>query len=551
MDLCRRICQAHGATPQDWLMYGRLSADMGDIATATAALGKAIELNPDLAEAQYALGKLLAATGNPAAALGWLEKAAQWQPDNPDVWLTLGIAYGLAGQVVMAEKCCRRSLELLPGSAQARFNLANALQGQGRLNEAETECEAALQIEPALVAGWCMLAQTRVGLGKFIEAEAAATRALALDPRMGEAHYTQGVITDALGDITRAREHFRQAAELLPNLPDAHWRLGQVRMKLREYAQAAESFQTVLNFRPRSVHAHAAMGESFLQRKLYDRAENYFRKALALNNDYLDAHLSLAFTLKDTGRNDGYEKHLLECLRIDPNEGVALHLLAVLRGETTSTAPADYIRKVFDGYSDDFDSHLVNVLNYHAPEHLHDMVSQFAAPAENSLDVIDLGCGTGLCAPLFRGMARTLHGVDLAPRMIEKARARALYDTLEVGDIVTALKTKTAAWDLAISGDVFVYVGALEEVFTACAVTLKPGGFFAFSIEAGDDSETFVLRNTGRYAHASGYIRSLAATAGFDEIERRATVVRKEGLEDIPGYLFLLRRTVDTGAERR
>jgi predicted TPR repeat methyltransferase len=143
-------------------------------------------------------------------------------------------------------------------------------------------------------------------------------------------------------------------------------------------------------------------------------------------------------------------------------------------------------------------------------------------------------------------MARTLHGVDLAPRMIEKAHERALYDTLEVGDIVTALKSKTAAWDLAISTDVFIYVGALEEVFAACRVALKPGGFLAFSIEAGDDRETFVLRNTGRYAHASNYIRSLSAMTGFSEVIRRDVVVRKEGLEDIQGYLFLLRRTADT-----
>jgi predicted TPR repeat methyltransferase len=266
---------------------------------------------------------------------------------------------------------------------------------------------------------------------------------------------------------------------------------------------------------------------------------------LALNNDDFGAHLVLAFTLKAMKRNDEYDKQLVECLRINPSDGQVRHLLATTRGETTATAPADYVAKVFDGYADNFDAHLVGALNYRTPEHLRDMVSQLAAPAPNSLDVIDLGCGTGLCAPLFRGMARTLHGVDLAPRMIEKARERALYDTLEVGDIVAALKSKTVAWDLAISTDVFIYVGALEEVFTACAAALKLGGFLAFSIEAGDDSETYVLRKTGRYAHASSYIRSLSAATGFKEIERRAVVLRKEGLEDMQGYLFLLRRTAD------
>lgn len=543
ISLSRRICQELGAGPGDWLMYGCLSADTGDTATAKTALKKAIELAPDLVEAWFALGKLLVAAGKLEAAVIRLEKAAQLQPDNADIWLTLGITCGLAKKITKAEEYCRRSLELRPGSAQTLFNLANALQAQGKLSESESEYEKALEIDPAMVAGWSMLAQARVGLGKFDKAEAAATCALTLDPRTGEAHYTLGLISDELGDSQRARDHFRQAAQLLPKLPDAHWRLGQILMKLKEYPDAAESFQAVLNIDPGIPKVLSAMGESFYHRKLYGRAENCFRKAMAINNDYLDAHLGLAFTLMGMKRNDEFEKQLIECLRIDPNEGQARHLLAALRGETTSTAPADYVTKVFDGYAENFDSHLVGALQYHTPEHLYELVKERVAVTANSLDVIDLGCGTGLCAPLFRGMARTLHGVDLASRMIEKARNRALYDTLEVGDIVAALKSKTAAWDLAISTDVFIYVGALEEVFAASSTALKPGGFLAFSIEAGDDSETFVLRNTGRYAHASSYIRSLSAATGFDEIERRAVVLRKEGLEDMQGYLFLLRRS--------
>jgi len=543
--LCQRICNASEAKPQDWLMYGCVSADAGDIATAKTALGKAIELDPGFVEAQFALGKLLVTVGNPATAMVHLERATQLQPDNAEIWLTLGITCGLAKEVGKAEECCRRSLELNPHSAQALFNLANALQAQGKLTEAEAEYEAALQIDPGLAAAWSMLAQARIDLGKFDEAEAAAIRALALNPKMGEAHYTQGLIADELGNTERARDHFRQAAQLLPKLPDVHWRLGQVCMKLKEYSEAAESFQAVLNIVPGLAKVHSAMGVSFYERKLYGRAENCFRKALSLDNDYHEAHLVLAFTLQRMNRYDEYEKHLVECLRIIPNDGRIRHLLATLRGETTTTAPADYVTAVFDGYADNFDTHLVGGLNYHTPEHLYDLVKERVTAAENSLDVVDLGCGTGLCAPLFRGIARTLHGVDLAPRMIEKARARALYDTLEVGDIITALRSGTAAWDLAISTDVFIYVGALEEVFAASRAALKPGGYLAFSVEAGDDSESFVLRKSGRYAHASSYIRSLSAAAGFDEIERRAVVLRKEGLEDMQGYLFLLRRKAD------
>ena len=39
------------------------------------------------------------------------------------------------------------------------------------------------------------------------------------------------------------------------------------------------------------------------------------------------------------------------------------------------------------------------------------------------LEIVDAGCGTGLLAPHLRPYARRLVGVDLSPKMLEKARA--------------------------------------------------------------------------------------------------------------------------------
>lgn len=44
------------------------------------------------------------------------------------------------------------------------------------------------------------------------------------------------------------------------------------------------------------------------------------------------------------------------------------HWLAVLRGETTASAPAEYVAGLFDGYADRFDEHLVETLEYRTPE---------------------------------------------------------------------------------------------------------------------------------------------------------------------------------------
>jgi len=545
IDLCRDVCETYGVTPRDWLLYGCVCASAGDQVAARRSLEKAAELDPELSAAHFELGKVLANTGEYPLALDRLRTAAKLQPDNPDIWLVLGVTCGLANQLTEAEDCCRRSLEIQPDSVDARHNLANALQAQGKLSEAEIEYEAVLNIRPDLINGWSMLAQARVGLRKFTEAEVAANQALALDPDMGEAHFTLGNIATVHGDKELARDHFRQAVARLPGLPDAHMRLGQVLYGLEDYAAAADCFNTVVSLDPGCVEAYYLMGQCFEERRLLGQAENCYRKVLALDSDHLKAHYSLAFMYMKLDHHAKAARHYTEILRINPADEQAKHLLASQQGETTSTAPAAYVATLFDGFADTFDEKLVDELGYRTPEHLYDMVSQYGGTsASDSLDIIDLGCGTGLCAPLFRPMARMLHGVDLSPRMIDKAQERELYDSLEVGDIVSRLNTRDTAWDLVISADVFVYVGDLREIFAACKAALRPGGMFAFSVEAADESETFVLTGTGRYAHASTYIQRLAADTGFSEVERRAVVLRKDkGQVDVNGYIFLLRCT--------
>lgn len=546
--LCREACAVAGASAQEWLLYGCLCADTGALATARTALARAAELDPALAEAHLGLGKVLATVGEYQEALDRLLRAAELQPDNAEIWLALGIVSGVTQQIAKAEEYCRRSVELQPGSAPARFNLANAFQAQGQLAEAEVEYEAALKLEPGMLAGWSMLAQARVGLHKFAEAKVAASRALTLAPQMGEAYFTLGVIAEALGESEQAREQFSLATELLPNLPDAHLRLGQVLFSRGDYAGTIQSLQSAVNLNPALIDAHFIMGQCFNGLDLHEGAVNCYRRVVELNHDHLRAHYSIALLLASLDRYAEAAAHLAEVLRINPADDQARHLLASYRGQTTATAPAAYVSTLFDGIADTFDEKLVDELGYHVPEFMHDMVSQLAMPAAGSLDVIDLGCGTGLCAPLFRGMARTLHGVDLSPRMIDKARERTLYDTLEINDVVSSLNSRQAAWDLAISTDVFIYVGDLREVFKAGSTALRAGGIFAFSIEAGDDADAFILRPSGRYAHASSYIRELAAQAGFSEIERRAVVVRKENRVDINGYLFVLQRMAELPA---
>jgi predicted TPR repeat methyltransferase len=86
--------------------------------------------------------------------------------------------------------------------------------------------------------------------------------------------------------------------------------------------------------------------------------------------------------------------------------------------------------------------------------------------------------------------------------MVDLAAQSGVYDQLYQADLLAWLETAQPAYDAVFAADVFIYVGALEEVFSAVSMLLQAGGLFAFSVEASATDEAgFQLMPSLRYAH--------------------------------------------------
>jgi len=154
-----------------------------------------------------------------------------------------------------------------------------------------------------------------------------------------------------------------------------------------------------------------------------------------------------------------------------------------------------------------------------------------------------MGCGTGLCGLHIRPRAEVLWGLDLSAAMLDKARARDVYDRLIEGDLVQALRSETALFDLVMAADVFIYVGRLEDVFALLAQRIRPAGWLAFTIEetVGPVDEPQLLPSL-RYAHPLSYIQGLAAQHGFRCAHIHSAPLRWDQDTGVPGkYLYLQR----------
>jgi predicted TPR repeat methyltransferase len=195
---------------------------------------------------------------------------------------------------------------------------------------------------------------------------------------------------------------------------------------------------------------------------------------------------------------------------------------------------------LFYDFSDLFEHTLIDLLSYDTPAQLARFLQRQGADV--GARVLDLGCGTGLMAVHLARLERVIDGVDLSPRMLERARAKGLYGELHTAELIEFLRDARADWDLIVATDVFIYIPDPGSSFALTLARLTPGGWFGFSIEtsAGDDTE--LLPQTGRYRQASARIVRELSDAGFVNIAEESIVLRLESGKPVAGALFVAQR---------
>ncbi|MEO5336951.1 MAG: methyltransferase domain-containing protein, partial [Magnetospirillum sp. WYHS-4] len=266
------------------------------------------------------------------------------------------------------------------------------------------------------------------------------------------------------------------------------------------------------------------------------QAVDLAQRALRRAPDDAAAHrlLGLAWMrLFDRGRA---VLHLNRCLEIAPGDAEAAVALATLE-ERPVSLPADFVRCLFDEFSERYDDHMRRRLRYKGPEHVLDALRRTGGLEPGLYDVLDLGCGTGLSGEAIRPFARRLEGIDVSAGMVAKARERGIYDALAVADMLAALGA-AARWDLILAVDALVYVGDLGPVLAAVAQALRPHGRFAGTVEesAGPDLE---LKPTRRFGHARGHVERTVAAAGLRLACLESASYREEKLVPVPSLIFV------------
>jgi len=264
----------------------------------------------------------------------------------------------------------------------------------------------------------------------------------------------------------------------------------------------------------------------------------------------------MGHALSSLGRHGEAGDAYAEALKLGPDDPYVRHLVAasgIVPG--AMRAPVDYLRAVFDGYADRFESHIVS-LGYRIPgliratllQHPTIMAGETLGPA------LDLGCGTGLMAVVLADLTiGPLVGVDVSSRMLAHAASKQRYAELHEADLMQHLTDDTTQWKLVLAADVLIYFGALPEILAAVHARLEPGGWFVLSLEEllTDHDGTvhgngdWALQRMGRYAHRMSYVAAAAQQAGFVVRTLERQIVRHEADAPVAGIYAVLERPQD------
>ncbi len=484
----------------------------GEIDQAREIYRRILEVWPDCPDAVHFLGLLAYQQGDHEQASALVEKSLVLAPDHPGFWNNLGNLHKEKGNKFEAAAAYRRSIALQPDFADAHNNLGVMASQQG----------------------------------DFAAAVASYQKAISLQSDHADAYLNFGNALEQLGLLADATLAYEARIHLRPNHPEAYGRLGILLWRQGKKEEAVEAIVANTELDPGDTQAFLFLGHILAEQERNLEACEALRKVVEISPRHTGANRMLGLTLARAGKIAESREVWLKWAEADPANPVPRHLVQAGSDEGIPVrANDDFVVCEFDRFANSFDKKLKH-LQYQAPELVAGALQKlFPDPTINSLAILDAGCGTGLCGPLVRPLARYLEGVDLSPGMLEKAGERGGYDALIAAELTAFMTSKNEAYEVIISADTLCYFGQLEEVSAAAAGALKPGGFFIFTVEKTSDNavgKRVTLDPSGRYTHTEAYVRSSITRTGLVVMEISQVFLRMEYFKPVEGLLVVLQK---------
>jgi len=228
----------------------------GRLAEADGLYRQVLQTDSNQPVAMHLLGVIAHQVGDDEVAVDLISKAIDIEPDYAEAHNNLGLALQALGRSDDAATSYRKAITIKPGFAEAFNNLGNALRNLGKPDDAVTQYRQAISLNAGYAEAHNNLGFALHDMGAFDEAVTSFRKAIALKPEYAEAHFNIGNALKSAGELTEAIASYRTAISIKPNYADAYNNLGNAFQDLEELDDATASYEQAISVMPDFAEAH-------------------------------------------------------------------------------------------------------------------------------------------------------------------------------------------------------------------------------------------------------------------------------------------------------
>jgi tetratricopeptide (TPR) repeat protein/SAM-dependent methyltransferase len=282
-------------------------------------------------------------------------------PQDADAWYALSHTHWSSGNIDEAHKCCLRALDLQPDHFDAIVGLGNVLFSLGQQETAALQYQKALQIKPEHAVAHSNLGNILCVIGQYDTAAASYQKAILIDPNLFIAFYNFGNLRMQQGAYDKAVNNYKRAVSLIPSeeqlsfikqqgrlmaqnnrleeakslftqlcetYPDdiQSWlHLSTVHGKLGNIEEAGDCCRRVLAIQPHHTQAHVVLGNVCFHHRNLDEAISHYQRALESNPQNTTALNNFGNACQTADQIHSYIGFYREAIKLlsDPSEARA------------------------------------------------------------------------------------------------------------------------------------------------------------------------------------------------------------------------------------
>jgi tetratricopeptide (TPR) repeat protein len=265
-----------------WAALAELNA--ANQKSALGAWAHAVELSPGNSQLRLAYGEALEKSGDAASAERELRKAVELQPESADALAALANLYMRGKRFPEAEDALRRLVSATPQDESGHLQLGRVLSAEEKYEASTAELQTALELRSDDWEALRELAFAQERLKRWAAAETQYRRLLTQFPDDADLHNGMGSVLLPQLKYAEARDEFMRCVKLKPQWGEAYGQLALAASGNKEYELAIKSLDERKKLLPELPGSLFLRATCFDHLRMLAEAVESYKAFLAVSN---------------------------------------------------------------------------------------------------------------------------------------------------------------------------------------------------------------------------------------------------------------------------